>query len=165
MKIGLSIPLLRSNTKPIEATFFRAMLEGYVSNKASLRDPTLPWAWTHLYYDKPWHVIDTWEKTKWTNQTGGVIRIYFEETPVWMMQYFGAYRPEVIEFLKMALFENYRSCVFHGGRGPARYSHENLEYINIVADGSSFQNFHGQESVYRDDKLLGEHRYHGGLMI
>jgi hypothetical protein len=165
MTLGLSIAGLRKNIKPVVDIFFRSAKEGWVSNKAPLKYPTLPWAWQTMYYDSPWRVTDTWEKTGWTNQTGGVIRIYFENTPVWMMQYFGAYSPEVIQFLKSALFENYRQHIFIGGRGPWKYRYENLEYCNEIAEDSSFQNFHGIETVWRDGILVGEHRYHGGLMI
>jgi hypothetical protein len=161
----LSILQLRKNPQRIESLFFDAMRNGYVGDEPPTIVPLLPCGKQTVLKHTPWLVTDTWEKNEWTNYSGGATRIYYDGTLVWMMQYFGAYAPEVIPFLKQALFEHYQGEKFYGGRGPKRFTHENIEYTNEVEHGSSFQNFRGIEKIHREGMLLGEHRYHGGLMI
>lgn len=155
---------LRANPKHIEKKFFEAMQDGYVSGRIPTQHKNK--SFSHQTTEGMWRVTDRWNVgTLSCNNISGETKIFYDNTLIWVMQYFGSYAPEVIEFLKVTLYQNYKANIFLCGRGPERYSYEDLIYENKVAMGSSFRNFRGEEKIFHKTMLKGEHRYHGGLLI
>lgn len=155
---------LSKNPNLIEAKFFEAMRNGYVSGKtpSQLKDKSF----CIQYVKGLWRVTDRWDVGVLPCiNVSGETRIFYDNIQVWVMQYFGAYAQKVIPFLKGALLENYQKNIFLGGRGPQEYTSENLTYQNKIDAGSSFHNFRGEERIFHDEHLMGEHRYQGGLLI
>ncbi len=171
MSVIFTVKQLRQKPKRIEAVFFEAMCYGHASSRRPFVLHGLPWSQGLLYTDGHWRVTDTWETSEWSRYSGGVTRIYYNGNLIWMMHYFGAYSEEAIPCLKAALLANYQKSLFFGGRGPDRFTFGEFTYHNWSKNKSSskFENFSGEEMMFheRGDHrgMIGEHRYHGGLMI
>lgn len=152
--------------------FFEAMNAGYAADAPKKQSISwLPDNKTIEYKRGPWRAVDTYHVTKLGPRSGGTTIISYEETPVWMMQYFGEYEEEAIPCLKAALRSTYSRKEFWAGRGPWRFELDGFVYKNCLVNPlglSSFAGFFsGEEKVFNKSKggILGWHRYQGGGML
>lgn len=169
----LTIAALRDDPSIIENFYFNAMTEeGYASLKAKPRAvPNLPGSKQIVFEREEWLLTDTWHIPPLSDFSGGATHIYFEDTIVWMMHYFGRYPKHLIPFLLQALGDEIKEKRFNGGRGSKQriFKKEGLIYRN-QAEASRFDYFTGLETLgpareSLDDENSGWHRYHGGLML
>ena len=163
---------LRDEPSVIETFYLNAMTEGFVSTTSKPRKvPNLPDSKQVIFQRDGWKLTDTWHVTPASDYSGGATHIYFEDTLVWMMHYFGRYPQSLIPFLKEALAEEFKNKRFTGGRGPKQliFKNKGLIYRNQAED-PRFIHFHGEETLgpaleLENDQNFGWHRYHGGLML
>jgi len=151
----------------MKAIFFEAMNAGYVATskpkKSSLAE--IPGYKVITYISGHWKVIDAYQVTPLGNVSGGTTHILYDEIPTWMMHYFGWYREDAVPCLKAALRAKYEEKEFFGGRGPARFRHQEYVYLNRPVL-LPFQYFCGSEEVNMGNvTIVGHHSYHGGLMF
>jgi hypothetical protein len=160
---------MRANAKELEAVLFDALRVGYVSDvppEAIVVDGV---RYKRFLYKSPcerFTVEDRWISMGEIYSAGRTL-ITEEGQSVWIMQYYGWYRAEASDFLKRALRRNYCDRVFHGGRGRSVFTVGRKQYTNAVECGSNFWRFNGREAVMdcRTATALGEHRYHGGILV
>ena len=93
--------------------------------------------------------------------------VYFHETPLWAMNYYGRIlRADLItpaqagELIKASLSELYTESRFLGG---FEYQHREFKYVDTnEGDATSFR---GREFITREGELAYELVYHGGLIL
>lgn len=148
-----------------KAIFFEAMCVGYAAGAEASPVPGFPGSKNIEYRRDSWLVTDTYFVRPHDIRSGGQTIIYYAESPVWMMQYLGEYPPQVLPFLKEALFKNYSQSVWDGGRGPTQYplfarSAYPFNYVNLGS--RNFHKFSGKEWISNHDGVqLGWHAYNG----
>jgi len=152
----------------MKATFFDAMNAGYAAKKKPKKSTIIELPGSKLippYVRGPWKVTDVYFVTPLGSQSGGTTVISYEGVPVWMMQYFGEYQKVAIPCLKAALRHAYARREFNGGRGTDFFDYgEDIYYRNFVQ--GTFDNFSGHECITDNDgNEIGQHRYHGGIMV
>lgn len=162
--------------------FFLAMLDGYAggqnrkSTKTRSNDGQTK---TVVFVHGNYVVTDEWHTSSVSDFSYGSTLITFDGKPVWYMSYGGWYNKEVVDFLKMALAENYKTGRFDGGRGPRefekKFSSLNdplycLTYVNHWE--GSMLSFRGDEYIYRKEEpdvqgniLQGTHHFFGGTIL
>ena len=92
--------------------------------------------------------------------------VYFDEKPVWAMNYYGRIlRDDLLtgaqagQMIKASLSRMYKQGRFLGG---FEYTEDDLTYVD-TSEGSA-DTFHGRESIQRGQDLAYELSYHGGLI-
>jgi hypothetical protein len=161
----------------IEEAFFEAMRHGYASGVISpaVRETRTDIAgMKRVVFDSynprgDLRVIDQWTETPGSRWSSGFTLITYQNIPVWIMHYGGWYNPEVTQFLKECLLDNYTKGLFDGGRGPNGYRKGRMVYGNESDNTTdySFREFSGNEMIKdtRGDITDGHHWYHGHLLI
>ena len=158
-----TLPHLRRHAMGI---FFLAMQQGYAAKPERGTSPEIPGSKTIEYHHENWRVLDTYIVTPKSPYSGGTTIVYWNEIPMWMMQYLGWYADEAIPCLKAALRANYEQDIFNGGRGPDFFEHEGFHYINVVMSNNFHGRTNGQEAVFdSNQKLRGVHIYQAWWMI
>jgi hypothetical protein len=147
------------------------MNAGYASDSKKGTLPGLPGSKLLTHDRGRWGVVDVYIVTRLSSQSGGTTIISYDGVPVWMMQYFGWYKPVAIPCLKAALKRAYGEEKFYAGRGPLSFEYEGFLYRNWVKMDMHFQNefhtsFRGSEDIHdKEGVLWGMHRFHGGIMF
>ncbi len=93
--------------------------------------------------------------------------IWAENIPIWHMHYWGMYEKEAIPHLKKALLRTYSAGKFCGGRGEF-FTEGKYSYSNVLhCESAGMTKFSGRESIHRNDndRPLGWHEYHGGILF
>ncbi len=154
----------------VQDSFFDAMMAGYAGAAQEKEKPDLPGLkvieWTNEYCGS-WRVLDSYLVSSLGQYSGGTTTIWYNDTPIWMMQYMGYYREEAIPCLKAALRANYERKEFNGGRGPQVFRQDGLIYLNTTTSNNFYGDAHGEEKIVSEDgrTTLGEHRYHSTYLI
>lgn len=156
------------------------MQDGYAGNAKKSTITELPNSKVITFKKGKWTVVDCYFVTLLSNSSFGTTIIYYDDVPVWMMQYHGEYPKEAIPFLKRALRSCYDHGKFVGGRGPTTYEErdgQGYTYHNSLpmSDFHSNEphNFAGREDIvkyyrYRygvRSRVVGWHEYSGQLLI
>ena len=140
--------------------FFEAMKQGYAAAPLKGAMEGMPHSKTIEYTFEDWRVLDVYQTSPISDRSGGTTTLFFENVPIWMMQYLGKYDKKTIPCLKAALLQNYEKEVYEGGRGPEVYHHEDgLVYYNQVDQNDFFGRTWGTESIFSPTGILGSHRY------
>jgi hypothetical protein len=146
--------------------FFEAMQQGYASSPPKRTLDEMPGAKTIKFELEKWRVLDTYIVTPAGNYSGGTTCLWYDQVPVWMMQYIGEYRPDAIPCLKAALRENYQKKKFYGGRGPEFTHFDDYTYINQVEENDFNKRVLGEETIFdAAGKKVGWHRYQAVWMV
>lgn len=158
------------SAKQIEAFFFEAMRQGWATSASKTTIPELPGSKCITYRRGEFILKDCYIVSPDSDKSYGTTFIWIAEKPVWMMHYGGFYVKKAIPLLKAALRSSYLSNKFLGGRGPRRFSLGSpLWYNNLTQSHlNKFEAFVGYEEIYevlesKNEKLLGEHHFFGGL--
>lgn len=172
----ISKVLKEVNLKTMKDCFFKAILCGYASfidgNKLpdGVREVRSEYSLVNekketVFFDK-YVVIDNWITTPLSEFSAGITTIYYDQIPIWRMDYSGYYKKDAIKFLKEALAKNYNEGVFLGGRGPRIFKNQNLIYRNNprIPD---FENFEGIERIVNEEtgEEMGCHKYFGVSLL
>lgn len=145
--------------------FFDAMLKGYSNPKAEKSSISILPNSKYTTYRKDFFlVIDLWFKSKLNNKSFGITIIWYKLNPVWFMVYAGEYEKEAIPFLKKVLAQTYTSKKFYGGRGVPSCHDSGIHYSNNLTK-NDFKDFSGKETVYKNQKIQGWHKYWGMSLI
>ncbi len=156
----MGVPMFIAQAKN---AFFDAMLAGYARKGVKARPiARLPGSHVIEFKNGPWKVVDVYHTTV-GEMSYGTTHLSFEDTPVWMMQYWGEYPEEMIATLKRALSQSYVNGFWNGGRGPEWFKDDEFEYHNVVERGSCFEvSSTGKETIVRrgeERSADGWHRY------
>ena len=149
------------DTAYIQAFFFKAMVEGWVTGGQKITILQLPGYKAIDFKDGDFRLLDCYCVNPHSPMSVGTTTIWHQEDPVWVMNYGGFYTESAIAFLKRALLKTYEASQFVGGRGPHIYTEGDLVYINRVS--GDFNHFSGREEVVnaQTGTLLGFHEYSG----
>jgi len=114
---------------------------------------------TDLTYESG--VFKYWDTFVGSANFSGSEVVYYEDAPIWSMNYVGC------SFLEdtSAMFSFLTEVLGHVTvempyRGPAFYRDGKYTYVNEVA--GDFDWFEGDEKIYYQEELIYELRYHGG---
>jgi hypothetical protein len=158
------------NTEDARAFFFEFMQNGYAGMQEPeniLCFPEDRGTKRHSYGNLSlWYGIDEWQSSNQSNGSSGTTRLYYKKSLVWVMHYMGSYRDDSITCLKHALGRAYGQGLWLGGRGPEVCEHGKWIYQNNCIE-NEFARFSGRETIANRElaKVVGEHRYFGGLLI
>ena len=154
-------------TDAIQTFFFKAMLEGYAAG-GSKKLPVvgMPGYKEVRLSDGNFLLVDCWCTNSDTQKSAGTTTIWVDMVPVWVMHYGGFYDKSVTPFLKRALYKNYKTQKFFGGRGPLTYDERPITYVNQPRF-EKFDKFEGREEVFDSVRLitLGFHEYWGMSLL
>jgi hypothetical protein len=145
---------------------FEGLLAGYASGNAEAEEVNGVTRLVHA--DKEWRITDEYVMTQLDGiGSGGTTLMYYNDQPIWMMQYWGRYKKEALPCLKEALRTAYSAEEWVGGRGPAVHACENgWKYMNYVNQPDSFFSFSGEERVYSPEgEFAGWHKYGGQWLL
>jgi hypothetical protein len=154
--------------KDVENIFWEAMEHGWSSGAETLTAPFLPGYKCIPFESGNFRVEDAYSTGSPTGKSAGFTIIWFNDIPVWTMNYGGQYPKEAIPFLKLALQSAIAKKTFMGGRGPYNFEHEShpgLIYHNYPEDSLCFSDFSGLEEIYKSGRRIGYHKYSGMLLI
>jgi hypothetical protein len=154
----------------IEKVFWKAVEKGWGSGKIKKQEsPLLPWYKCIEFFSGKFRVLDTYCTTPLNDKSVGFTIIWFDDIPIWTMNYGGEYPEHTIPFLKLALQSTIIRRDFIGGRGPSRFTHEDYPDLiytnNVYSMKRAFSNFSGQEHIYEKGNLVGHHDYWGMSLI
>ena len=92
--------------------------------------------------------------------------VWLNEEPVWAMNYYGRIlrddlltAPQAGQMIKASLSQMYRQGRFLGG---FEHTENDLTYIDASEGSAEF--FHGRELIRREQEVVYELLYHGGLI-
>ncbi len=169
---------MKFNVQKLQEFFFEAALATYASGKKA--EPFSELSGTKHFCHQRGELC--YKDIYVTNgeYSGGQTIILVNDSPAWLMQYYGWCKnddSEVLAFLKQALVTAYARDEFHGGRGPKIYMASVRDRTFIYGnklEGGDFTRFLGGEGIYdkqlydqgkRDrDSALFWHRYQGLLL-
>lgn len=151
----------------IELFFFKAMVEGYAtqsSRKTKVVD--MPGYKEIRFQDGDYLLVDRWCVNPHSPKSAGATTIWFQNFPVWLMNYGGFYEESAVATLKRALSKTYEAHQFIGGRGPILYEEGELVYMNHP-DHNDFTEFDGCEEVFDAESgtSFGYHKYWGMSLL
>jgi len=159
------------NLSIIQKVFWLSMHEGWCSDTKVAKQESLllpGYKLISFRVDK-FSVLDAYCTTPLNDMSEGKIVIWFEQVPVWTMNYGGQYPKEVIPLVKLAIQQSLAFQQFSGGRGPQQFLHHDFidyEYTNELKPGyGEFGNFKGYERVLQGDVVVGFHNYQGTALI
>lgn len=112
----------------VQQFFFKAMVEGWATNTPKIKVADMPGYKAIYFKDGNYSLMDRYCVTPLSNKSAGTTTIWFNDIPVWVMNYGGYYEEEVIDFLKRMLGKTYQASEFIGGRGPWTYVQEDFAY-------------------------------------
>lgn len=151
--------------KQIESFFFKAMVEGWAIGSKKIKIADMPGYKAIPFRNGDFYLLDCYCVTNNSPKSAGTTTIWFQDVPVWLMNYRGFYEESVIAFLKRALHKTYEAHQFIGGRGPILYEEDDLVYMNHP-DHNDFADFDGDEEVFdADGTSFGYHKYWGMSLI
>lgn len=150
------------NLREVEQFFFKAMVEGYAAGGQKIKIADMPNYKAIPFRDGDFYLLDRYCVTPHGPKSAGTTTIWFQDAPVWLMNYGGYYEERAIKFLKTALRKAYEARQFFGGRGPLVFSEGSLVYVNQPRF-NDFLKFEGREEVFDLDtrSSLGWHEYWG----
>jgi len=152
----------------VKEFFFVAMMQGYVGNKSKVKIASMPGFKEIDVIAGLWRCLDRYCVNSVSRKSAGTTTIWFENDPVWIMNYSGWYDESAIDFLKSALRSNYEKSIFVGGRGPTYFfeSGSPFTYSNFGCIGMTFARFQGQEQINAlNHGNLGYHNYWGMSLL
>ncbi len=160
---------LNHDHSPIQEVFFESMISGWVSDNPKVQVKRAKGAVGVIalqYTREPWQVVDEYNFPSSGGHSAGITRIFHDQHLVWMMQYFGNYPEETMDFLKDTLKMEYSRRRFSGGRGAMSRVAGLYNYINEIEEGD-FCRFSGIERIRHKGRpeVIGWHRYYGGMMV
>ena len=162
-EIILYAPYIRRHA---QVFFFDAMKEGYAADSEPGTLLQVPGSKTQEYSEGPWRLLDTYLVTPLGDQSGGTTFIWYDDIPIWMMQYIGSYSKEALFCLKIALMENYGKNIFLGGRGPETLLYEGYLYLNQVQQNEFYGHTYGREMIISPQgSICGMHRYQAQWLV
>lgn len=159
------------DVEQIETFFFEGMREGWAVSASKTAIPELPGSKCITYRRGKFSLKDYYFVSPDSDNSYGTTLIWVAEKPVWIMHYGGFYVKRAIPIMKAALISAYNQNLFIGGRGPKKFRilGNPMRYNNHTPNHSKkFEAFSGYEEVYevlesKNEKLLGEHHFFGGL--
>ena len=156
------------NLRRVEAFFFKAMLNGWVSDAEETTLPGMPGFRAIQFREGDFYLLDRYCVTPMSSKSAGTTTIWHKDAPVWVMNYGGwCYDNAVLAVLKAALREAYAEGLFMGGRGPRIYTTDvGVVYANIPYT-NDFSAFSGREVMTSDvdDQVFGYHEYWGMSLL
>lgn len=149
--------------------FFLAMQADYINSPPTGVVTELPGSSSIEFIYGRWRLLDVYTTTRRSDMSAGTTHLWYDNIPVWMMQYMGQYQPEALPVLKRALARAYIEYQWNGGRGPAYYTDGHYVYENNVEkDGEFAGRCSGEEFIMRQcggGGILGWHRYQSIYML
>ena len=127
----------------------------------TLETPYRPGCDEYLYEAEDWKYFDSYA---WKNDGGGEEIVYFKNTPIWMMNYYGFLvgtqdSKAVYAFLHEALRERHPVLPVRGDS----YTRDAFRY-EIEFQKDTIENLLGVERIYQNDSLVYECYVHGGFV-
>lgn len=152
--------------KEVEQFFFKAMIEGWTAGGKKIVIPHMPNYKALPFRDGDFYLLDRYCVTTHGPKSAGTTTIWFQDAPIWLMNYGGYYEERAIKFLKAAIRKAYGAHQFFGGRGPLLFSEGSLVYVNQPRL-NNFSKFEGREEVFdlETGGSLGWHEYWGLALI
>lgn len=150
--------------------FFKAMLEGWSAGGPRIQIPDMPGYKAIPFHDGDFYLLDCYCVIPNSPKSVGATTIWFQDAPVWVMNYGGLYEEKVIPFLKTALLVAYKADQFFGGRGlhyfSMKFSAGSFTYVNNPRH-NFFSKFEGREEIFNSETgaSLGWHEYWGMSLI
>ncbi|MCG2687297.1 hypothetical protein L6260_00620 [Candidatus Parcubacteria bacterium] len=162
----------------LQAFFFRAMLQGWITGKKAKPIEGLPGYKGFRHQEDAGGykllLVDAW-CSGMDDYSSGFTTIYTSPkdtddgkpiwTPVWTMNYMGHYDEGEIIVVMDALRQAYRTRQFIGGRGLNSVRCGNLRYSNRTGRTACFESFDGVEHVEGSKRTPGFHEYSGGVLF
>ena len=140
----------------------RAKAATYVGSGEHV-EPCRPGSHDLRFTDGKWTYLDSYFGG--TDFIGEEV-VYFDEKPVWAMNYYGHILPDDLitgsqagQMIKASLSRMYMEGRFLGG---FEYTENDLTYVD-ASEGNT-DSFHGREIIRRGQDIAYELVYHGGLI-
>lgn len=156
----------------VQRFFFRAQRHGWAADAASHLVPDMPGYKEISFREGNFTMIDRYCVNSDSKKSAGMKTIWFQDMPVWVMNYGGWYDKAVIPFLKDALCVAYAEETFFGGRGPLAFREgDDPQFQYLIYSNSpcknDFREFRGSECIVAEDvqTLLGSHTYSGMSLL
>lgn len=148
-------------TEDLKQFIYNASRATYASGDESIKAKQPDGSTTIEYHEGDWAYHDNYFGGE---PYGGREVVFYRGKSVWMMVYYGYVliengNAEVYGFLMEALRHTTIEAPY---RGPERFEKDNWRYENMI-DGA-VENFTGVEKIFRDEKLVYEAKYIGGLV-
>ncbi len=150
------------DTSELHAFIVRAKAATYVGNGEHV-NPYRLGSHDLRFSDGKWSYHDSYFGS--TDFIGEEV-VYFDEKPVWAMNYYGRIlRDDLItaaeagQMIKASLSRMYKEGRFLGG---FEYSENDLTYVD--SSEGSVERFNGREFIRRGEEIAYELDYHGGLI-
>lgn len=165
----MSFAMSKENTvdlKQIQTFFFKSMTEGWTTKDQKIEITDMPGYKAIPFRNGDFYLLDRYCVTPRSTKSAGTTTIWFQNIPVWLMNYGGFYEDGAILFLKQALRETYERGQFVGGRGPLTYTDGSSVYVNKPLL-NNFSKFEGREEVFdtKSGASLGFHEYWGMSLL
>ena len=146
----------------IRSFFFKAMMEGWAMNAQEIKTTDAPGYTSIPFREGDFYLLDRYCVSPNSSKSAGTTTIWFQDIPVWLMNYGGFYEKRTIACLKEALQRTYGVHQFVGGRGPRMHSKGSLVYVNQPRL-NDFAKFEGREEIFdiESGELFGFHEYWG----
>lgn len=132
-------------------------------NAKTTKHPYRPGCEEYLYESGEWKYLDSYA---WKRDGGGEEIVYFKDTPIWVMNYYGFIvgSPDtkaVYKFLHEALAQRHpllpvRGAVYEDKELCLRY--------DIEFSRAKLGNLLGIENIYQNDALVYQAYFHGGFV-
>lgn len=150
----------------VQSFFFRAMVEGWATGGRKIKIAEMPGYKALPFREGDFSLLDCYCVTPNSPKSAGTTTIWFQDVPVWLMNYGGYYEEQAIKFLKRALRQAYEAHQFVGGRGPLVHTEGSLVYVNRPRL-NDFAKFEGREEIFdaQSGTSLGFHEYWGMSLI
>lgn len=150
----------------VQSFFFKAMVEGWATDSQKIRIAEMPGYKAIPFRDGDFYLLDRYCVSPSSPKSAGTTTIWFQDVPVWLMNYGGYYEEQAIKFLKRALRQPYEAHQFVGGRGPLVHTEGSLVYVNQPRI-NDFTKFEGREEIFdtKNSTSLGFHEYWGMSLI
>jgi hypothetical protein len=147
--------------------YFAAMLDGYLSGKKPDNYPGMPHSKCYTFSRDRFTVLDCFFTNNYGRYSDGMVRMWYENQPIWSMWYGGWYQKEALGFLKEVMRETFTAQKFYGGRGPEMVRGQNgLVYVNKVSPTDDLLHVQGAEQIWdKSGALAGMHEYHCMLLV
>ena len=141
----------------VQEVFFKGMIRGWAAGCDKFAVPDMPGYKEISYQEGKFRLLDRYCISR-SKKSAGTTTIWYEDDPIWVMNYGGYYVSRAMGIVKNAIRDNYQDKIFFGGRGPFIHVEGTLIYTNRPVV-NNFAKFEGREEVLDTEFgiLLGFH--------
>ncbi|MBX4198704.1 hypothetical protein KW800_00260 [Candidatus Parcubacteria bacterium] len=143
----------RDTVSRLKRAYLSFSARGYISDAPRKDVPGMPGHRMIEHEEDDIRYMDVYLKSLGSHYSGGSTMMLYKGEVIWRMTYEGWCDKRALPTLKAALAKSYSKYEFNAGRGPAKFTHQELKYYNDAH--GEFERFSSVETIEDESVVKG----------